>query len=47
MRRVSKNEAVKLANHAGMRDILTVDETDFLVYRLKGGKRFALVKWFA
>jgi len=36
-----------LANHAGMRDILTVDEADFSVLRLKGGKRFALVKWFA
>jgi predicted nucleic acid-binding protein len=35
-----------LANHTGMRDILTVDETDFSVYRLKGGKRFVLVKWF-
>jgi predicted nucleic acid-binding protein len=38
---------VWLANHTGMRDILTVDEADFSVYRLKGGKRFALVKWFA
>jgi len=37
---------VWLANHTGMRDILTVDEADFSVYRLKGGKRFALVKWF-
>jgi hypothetical protein len=37
---------VWLANHSGMRDILTVDEADFSVYRLKGGKRFALVKWF-
>lgn len=34
------------ANHTGMRDILTVDEADFSVYRLKGGKRFALLKWF-
>ena len=37
---------VWLANHSGMRDILTVDEADFSVYRLKGGKRLALVKWF-
>ena len=37
---------VWLANHTGMRDILTVDEADFSVYRLKGGKRFVLVKWF-
>jgi predicted nucleic acid-binding protein len=37
---------VWLANHAGIRDILTVDEADFSVYRLKGGKRFVLVKWF-
>jgi len=34
-----------LANHSGVRDILTVDEADFSVYRLKGGKRFALLKW--
>ena len=37
---------VWLANHTGMRDILTVDEADFSVYRLKGGKRFELVRWF-
>ena len=37
---------VWLANHTGMRDILTVDEADFSVYQLKGGKRFALMKWF-
>jgi predicted nucleic acid-binding protein len=37
---------VWLANHTGARDILTVDEADFTVYRLKGGKHFALVKWF-
>src|SRR5450759_2452517 len=37
---------VWLANHTGMRDILTVDEADFSVYRLKGGKRFVLMKWF-
>jgi len=38
---------VWLANNTGMRDILTVDEADFSVYRVKGGKRFALVKWFS
>ncbi len=38
---------VWLANQTGTRDILTVDEADFSVYRLKGGKRFALVKWFS
>ncbi len=37
---------VWLANRTGMRDILTVDDADFSVYRLKGGRRFALVKWF-
>ena len=36
---------VWLANHTGIRDILTVDEMDFSVFRVKGGKRFALVKW--
>jgi hypothetical protein len=35
-----------LANHTGMRDILTVDEADFAIYRLKGGKRFTPVQWF-
>lgn len=29
-----------------MRDILTVNEADFSVYRIEGGKRFALVMWF-
>ena len=38
---------VWLAAETGVRDILTVDETDFGVYRLKGGKRFTLVKWLA
>jgi predicted nucleic acid-binding protein len=37
---------VWVANQIGTRDILTVDEADFSVFRLKGGKRFALVKWF-
>jgi len=38
---------VWLAAETGVRDILTVDETDFGVYRLKAGKRFTLVKWLA
>lgn len=29
-----------------MSDIVTMDEADFSVYRRKGGKCFALVKWF-
>ena len=37
---------VWLANQAGIRGILTVDEADFAVFRLKGGKRFELVKWY-
>ncbi len=37
---------VWLASQTGMRGILTVDEKDFSVYRLKGGKRFELMKWF-
>jgi predicted nucleic acid-binding protein len=35
-----------LANRTGVRHILTTDRADFGVYRLKGGKRFELVKWF-
>ncbi|MBI3527938.1 MAG: PIN domain-containing protein [Betaproteobacteria bacterium] len=35
-----------LANRTGIRHILTTDKTDFGVYRLKGGKRFELIKWF-
>jgi len=38
---------VWLANRSGIRDILTVDESDFSVYRLKGGRRFELVEWLA
>ena len=34
-----------LANAHGERRILTVDERDFTVFRLKGGKRFELVQW--
>ena len=37
---------VWLAYQTGIRGILTVDEADFAVYRLKGGKRFELVKWY-
>ena len=35
-----------LAERTGLRQILTVDRTDFGVYRLRSGKRFDLVKWF-
>ena len=38
---------VWLAERSGCRAILTVDLRDFGVYRLKGGKRFDVVKWFA
>jgi predicted nucleic acid-binding protein len=37
---------VWLADKVGCRGILTVDTRDFGVYRLKGGKRFEIVKWF-
>ena len=37
---------VWLANHTGIRAILTVDEADFAVFRLKGGKRFERVRWY-
>ena len=36
---------VWLANESGMRRILTTDESDFSVYRLKTGKRFEVVSW--
>jgi len=36
---------VWLANQAGLRGILTTDEADFSIYRLKAGKRFELVDW--
>jgi predicted nucleic acid-binding protein len=38
---------VWLAEQSGCRAILTVDLRDFSVYRLKGGKRFEVVKWIA
>lgn len=37
---------VWLADKLGCRGILTVDTRDFGVYRLKGGKRFEIVRWF-
>ncbi len=36
---------VWLAAESGVRRILTVDEKDFSVYRLKGGKRFEVIPW--
>ena len=33
------------AGVTGCRSILTVDERDFGVYRLKGNKRFDVIKW--
>lgn len=37
---------VWLANRAGQRHILTVDETDFQIYRLSSGRAFELVRWY-
>lgn len=37
---------VWLADKTACRAILTVDTRDFSIYRLKGGKRFEVVKWF-
>ena len=37
---------VWLADKIGCRSILTVDIRDFGIYRLKGGKRFEVLKWF-
>jgi predicted nucleic acid-binding protein len=36
---------VWLANEAGARSILTVDRTDFELFRLKGNRRFDLLDW--
>jgi len=36
---------VWLAGETGLRRILTVDERDFGVYRLKGGKRLEVIPW--
>ena len=38
---------VWLAERTGCRAILTVDVRDFSAFRLRKGKRFDLVKWFA
>lgn len=38
---------VWLAGQTGVRDVLTVDKADFSVYRLRGGKRFELLKWYS
>ena len=37
---------VWLADKTSCRAILTVDTRDFGIYRLKGNKRFEVVKWF-
>jgi predicted nucleic acid-binding protein len=37
---------VWLADKTACRAILTVNTRDFSIYRLKGGKRFEVVKWF-
>ena len=37
---------VWLADETGCKSILTVDERDFGIYRLKRNKRFDLVRWF-
>lgn len=37
---------VWLANRTGHRTILTVDESDFQVYRLKTGHAFDLLRWY-
>ena len=34
-----------LAGVSGCRSILTVDERDFSVYRLKGNRRFDVIEW--
>lgn len=36
---------VWLALESGLREILTVDEKDFTVFRLRAGKRFDIVPW--
>jgi predicted nucleic acid-binding protein len=37
---------VWLATQTGQRRILTVDENDFQVYRLKTGHAFELIRWY-
>lgn len=36
-----------LANQTGERQILTVDEGDFRIYRLKNGRAFELIPWYS
>jgi predicted nucleic acid-binding protein len=36
---------VWLAEESGLRRILTVDRSDFSLFRLKGGKRFEVLDW--
>ena len=36
---------VWLAGESGVRRILTVDETDFSLFRIKGGRRFEVIPW--
>ncbi|HRC71585.1 MAG TPA: PIN domain-containing protein [Candidatus Competibacter sp.] len=38
---------VWLANQTGERQILTVDEGDFRIYRLKDGQAFELIPWYS
>ncbi|HEX9673251.1 MAG TPA: hypothetical protein VGA12_07435 [Burkholderiales bacterium] len=37
---------VWLAEESGLRRILTVDRSDFSLFRLKGAKRFDVLDWF-
>lgn len=37
---------VWLANQTGDKKILTVDKTDFSIYRLKGNRRFEVISWY-
>lgn len=37
---------VWLADESGLRRILTVDRSDFSLFRLKGGKHFEVLDWF-
>jgi len=37
---------VWLAQQSGCRAVLTTDRRDFGEYRMKGGKRFEVVRWF-
>ena len=38
---------VWLANQTGEKQILTVDEGDFRIYRLKNGQAFELISWYS